>query len=339
MRAHAAAFLSDAEARPDSPEAGVAHRAAGHHLLVRRRVSRGAGSLGTRARFVPTRPRRRSGLSLRTGPRRRRDGQSRRLHRGLSVRSIARFRSSNACRARLAGLTHVGTLAFGKMHAALFESDAWRPCARRRRTPSNSLASRASTTCPCVRAFGVFLEGWATAASGAIGGGLEDMRRGVRAAARTERSVVRRAIEDRAGRGRSRAGDLDRALAILDEALATADRIGHSRIRSRTASGARRNPAEARPRQPRARGRSLPDRHRRREAARNAQLRTARGACARQALPIDRPPRRSPRRPRAGARRLFADAGNARDRRGAGAAGGAGGRPTRSRPKQRSGSD
>ena len=46
------------------------------HLLVRRRVSRGAGSLGTRARPVPTRPRRRSGLSLRTGPRRRRDGLS-----------------------------------------------------------------------------------------------------------------------------------------------------------------------------------------------------------------------------------------------------------------------
>ena len=29
MRAHAAAFLSDLEARPDSPEASVAHRAAG----------------------------------------------------------------------------------------------------------------------------------------------------------------------------------------------------------------------------------------------------------------------------------------------------------------------
>ena len=29
MRAHAAAFLNDVEARPDSPEAGVAHRAAG----------------------------------------------------------------------------------------------------------------------------------------------------------------------------------------------------------------------------------------------------------------------------------------------------------------------
>ena len=37
-------------------------------------------------------------------------------------------------------------------------------------------------------------------------------------------------------------------------------------------------------------------------------------ALARQALPIDRPPRRSARRPRARARRLCADAGNARDR-------------------------
>ena len=54
-----------------------------------------------------------------------------------------------------------------------------------------------------------------------------------------------------------------------------------------------------------------------------AQLRPARRAVARQALPIDRPPRRSPRRPRARARRLFADTGNARDRRGAGAARGA----------------
>ena len=48
------------------------------------------------------------------------------------------------------------------------------------------------------------------------------------AAARTERSVVRRAIEDRAGRGaEARAGDFDRAVAILDEALATCDRLGN----------------------------------------------------------------------------------------------------------------
>ena len=37
MRVHAG-VPSDAEREPDSPEAGVAHRAAGYDLLVRRRV-------------------------------------------------------------------------------------------------------------------------------------------------------------------------------------------------------------------------------------------------------------------------------------------------------------
>ena len=48
------------------------------------------------------------------------------------------------------------------------------------------------------------------------------------------------------------------------------------------------------------------------QGARSCGLRAA--LVARQALPIDRPPRRRPRRPRARARRLFADARNARDR-------------------------
>jgi hypothetical protein len=47
------------------------------------------------------------------------------------------------------------------------------------------------------RAFSLFLEGWASTASGASGSALEGMRRGI--AARAERSVVRRAIEDGAG--------------------------------------------------------------------------------------------------------------------------------------------
>ena len=117
----------------------------------------------------------------------------------------------------------------------------------------------------------------------------------------------------------------DSALARIDEALVLA-RQGRKSLRSRLpASSARRNPAQARSGQSRARGGSLPDRHRHREGAGRAKLGSARGAVARQALPIDRPPRRSPRRPRARARRLFADAGNAGDRRGAGAARGAGG--------------
>ena len=54
---------------------------------------------------------------------------------------------------------------------------------------------------PMFRAFGVFLQGLATAASGEIGGGLEDMRRGVELLREQNVLCVRRAIEDCAGRG------------------------------------------------------------------------------------------------------------------------------------------
>ena len=77
MRAHAAAFLSDIEARPDSPEAGVAHPHcrdpppgfAGEYREA-------PGSARACAGLVPTRPRRRSDFPLGTGPRHRHDGQS-----------------------------------------------------------------------------------------------------------------------------------------------------------------------------------------------------------------------------------------------------------------------
>ena len=83
----------------------------------------------------------------------------------------------------------------------------------------------------------------------------------------------------------------------------------------------RRDPAQTRSVNPRARG-SLPDRYRHRAAARDAQLRPARSSVAGEALSIDRPPHGRPRRPRARARRLLADSGNAGDRGGAGAASG-----------------
>ena len=98
MRAHAAAFLSDVEARPDSPEAGVAHRAAGitcwfagEYREARDHLERAL------ALFQPGRDDDLA-LPLRMGPRRRRDGHSGAPRRGLSARSIARLRSSTAFR-------------------------------------------------------------------------------------------------------------------------------------------------------------------------------------------------------------------------------------------------
>ena len=117
----------------------------------------------------------------------------------------------------------------------------------------------------------------------------------------------------------------ERALARIDEALALADQIDQrdclsSMHRIRGEILLKRDPATPAPAEE-----AFQTAIAVAKAARRAQLRPAGVAGARQALPIDRPPRRSARRSRARARRLFADAGDARDRRGAGAAGGAGG--------------
>jgi hypothetical protein len=85
------------------------------------------------------------------------------------------------------------------------------------------------------------------------------------------------------------------------------------------ASPARRNPAQARSQRSRPR-RSVPDRSRHRKGEGRTQLGSARRAVARQALPIDRPPRRRLRVSRASSTRLHFDTPNAGDRRGKSAA-------------------
>ena len=77
------------------------------------------------------------------------------------------------------------------------------------------------------RAFGVFLEGWAASQSGAPAEGLEDMRRG--AELLREQNVLQfdGLLKIALAEAEARAGDPDRAVAILDEALATCDRTGY----------------------------------------------------------------------------------------------------------------
>ena len=113
--------------------------------------------------------------------------------------------------------------------------------------------------------------------------------------------------------------DLDSALAAIDAGLALAEETGEHytdphlhRLRGdfllmRVS------------RQFRARRGSFPDRDRGGQGARRARLCAAGFTRAGQAPPLDRPPGRGQSDPCARASRLFADAGNARNRRGAGA--------------------
>ena len=76
-------------------------------------------------------------------------------------------------------------------------------------------------------AFSVFLEGWATAASGAVGSGLEDMRHGVELLRRQNVLLFDGLLKIGLAEAENRAGDPVLAVAILDEALAMCDRTGY----------------------------------------------------------------------------------------------------------------
>ena len=311
MRAHSADFLNDVQARPDSPEAGVAHRVAGATCWFAGEYREAKDHLERAlAMFQPGRD---DDLAFRFGQD---QGVSAMAYLALvlwplsEIDRAASFMSQTL--ARMESLTHGNTVALGHMFAAQFALMLGGPIRANQNSLELARVARAHDLAQ-FRAFGMFFDGWARTEKDLLGG-LDGMRRGVDSLRAQNILTFDGLVKIALAKTEAEAGDPGRAVAILGEALATSDRAGLSRIRSRTASGARRNPAQARPRKPRVSGRSLPDRDRRREAARHAQLRTARRAVARQALSIDRPPRRSPRRPRARARRLCADARNAGDR-------------------------
>ena len=321
MRAHAAAFLSDVEARPDSPEASVAHRAAGMTCWFAGEYREARDHLERAlALFEPGRD---DDLAFRFAwdP-----GVA-----AMACLAIVSWSLGEVDRAislidrmqtRIAGLTHVGTLAVGRMHAAMFE--LMRGDHLRAAQNAFELARLAREhDLNLWRAFGVFLQGWAASQSGALADGLEDMRRGAELLREQNVLLFDGLLKIALAEAEAGAGDLDRAVAILDEALATCDRTGYRAFeaelhRARGELLLKRDPANPAPAEE-----AFLTAIAIAQAARHAQLRTARGAGAGQALSIDRPPGRGARRPRARARRLCADAGNAGDRRGAGAADGA----------------
>ena len=225
MRAHAAAFLSDVEARPESPEAGVAHRTtgitcwfAGEYAQAREHLERAL------ALFQPGRD---DDLAFRFGH----DAGV----AAMAYLAIASWPLGEVDRAislidrvqrRMAHLTHVGTLAAGTMQAGLFElmrGDHGRAA------PNAFELARLGREheLPMWGAVGVFLEGWATAGSGAPGGRLSDMHRAVDELREQNVLLFDGLSKIALAEAEARAGDPDRAVAILDEALATADRTGN----------------------------------------------------------------------------------------------------------------
>ena len=152
---------------------------------------------------------------------------------------------------RAAELTHVSTLAYGKMYSSLIElirGDYLRA------GPNAVELARLAREHELImyRAFGVVLEGWASVASGAVGSGLEDMRRGAALLREQNVLIFDGLLKIALAEAEARAGDPDRAIAILDEALATCERLGYRAFeaelhRSRGEMLLKRDPANPAP--------------------------------------------------------------------------------------------
>ena len=224
MRAHAAAFLGDLEATPESPEAGVAHRAAGATCWFAGEYAQAQDHLERAlALFQPGRD---DDLAFRFGQD---QGVSAMAYLALvlwplgEIDRAASFMSRVV--ARITSLTHGNTIALGHMFAAQFVLMHGGPM--RGKANSLELARIASAhDLAQFRAFGMFFDGWARVENDLLGG-LDGMRRGVDSLRAQNILIFDGLVKIALARTEAEAGDTGRAVAILDEALSSADRVGH----------------------------------------------------------------------------------------------------------------
>jgi class 3 adenylate cyclase/tetratricopeptide (TPR) repeat protein len=224
-RAYAEAFLRDVEAKRDSPEAGVAHRTAGITHWFAGEYHEAQDHLERAlALFQPGRD---DDLTFRFGHD---AGVTAMVFLAIvlwPLGDVERARSLiESAQNRSTTVTHVGTHAYEKWLAATFElmrGDVTRAAL--------SAAELARLTrehdLPMWRAYGVFLEGFAGANSGPPSDGLAAMRRGAELLHEQNVPPLDGLLKVALAEAEARAGDIDRALAILDEALETSERLGH----------------------------------------------------------------------------------------------------------------
>ena len=201
MKAHAANFLSGIEAKPDSPEAGVAHRIAGTTPWFAGEYEQAREHLERALTLF--RPGRDDDLAFRFGQDAGVAAMADLAHALWSVGEVNRATSlMQSLEARIAVVAHVGTLAFGRLHLAMFELRR----GDQGRVVPHALGLGQITRehdLPLFRAFGVFLEGFATLDSGTPGGGTRGHAPGGRAPARGQYPCFRRTLGNCLGQGRA----------------------------------------------------------------------------------------------------------------------------------------
>ena len=224
-RSHTAAFLRDVEGRPDSPEAGVAHRVTGMMHWFAGEFERAREHLEQAlALFQPGRD---DGLTFRFGSD---AGVQAMLYLAFALwqlgeidRSVSLVSDANA---RIPGVAHAAASATGIGHVVIFELTRGN---LEQAAPNVSELVRMASDYDLAfwRPYGVFLEGCVKAGRGAQAEGLDEMRRGLGLLREHNTATFVPLLKLALARAEARAGDLGRALAALDEGLAESERTSH----------------------------------------------------------------------------------------------------------------
>jgi predicted ATPase len=222
MRAHVEAFLNDVRARPDSPEAGIAlricgvtHQFAGEYTEARTNLERAL------ALFQPGRD---DNLAFDFGLDAGVAGQLCLAIASWPLGEITHAASLfESAQARMAAITHAGTLANGRQHSALFQLMR-RDRARAAQSASELVRLAREHDLAMFRAFAVFLEGWTASDQSR---GLQGMRRGADLLREQKVLLFDGLLKIAQAEAEAGAGDPDRAVAIVNEALATVEATGY----------------------------------------------------------------------------------------------------------------
>jgi class 3 adenylate cyclase/predicted ATPase len=224
MRAHSADFLDDVAARPDSPEAGVAHRVAGATCWFAGEYREARDHLERAlAMFQPSRD---DDMAFRFGQD---PGVSAMAYLALVLWPSGKIERAvsfiSRMLARIASLAHSNTVAFGHMFASQFALMLGGPMTGNANFLELARIARAHDLAQ-FRAFGMFFDGWARVESDLLDG-LDGMRSGVDSLRAQNILIFDGLVKIALARTEAETGDTGRVVAILDEALATADRLGH----------------------------------------------------------------------------------------------------------------
>jgi predicted ATPase len=230
MRELAAAFLSDVALEPESAEAGVGHRMSGTTLWFAGEYAAAREHLERAVALF--RPGRDDELTFRFSH----DvGVAAMSYLALTLWPLGEVDRArqvvDEMTRRVAGHSHVGTLATGFWHAAAFEV----LCGNGARAAGHARALRAIVqehNLAAWRTIANFLEGWMTLRSGELSQGLRSMRAALDGARYKGRGPFNVFFSIAVAEAASKAGEYDRSLAGIDAAIVGAEDLGCGNFRA-----------------------------------------------------------------------------------------------------------